>query len=112
MLICFTFFSGKKQLDQYEAQNTFGKPQQLPKVSNLLKLLWVYVLRDDGTHKARCVCSSVTLAQTYAAALDQTGARLFWAKAALDNFIILAADASNALAEVVAPLYVPVNQQY
>ena len=114
--------SETKQLDQYEAQNTFGKPQQLPKGANLLKLLWVYVLKDDGTRKARCVCNgapnmagSVTLAQTYAAALDQTGARLFWAKAALDNFIILGADASNAFAEApapVAPLYVRVDKQY
>ncbi len=114
--------SEKKQLDQYQAQDTFGKPQKLPKGANLLRLLWVYVLKDDGTRKARCVCNgapnmagSVTLAQTYAAALDQTGARLFWAKAALDNFIILGADASNAFAEApapVAPLYVRVDQQY
>ena len=114
--------SEKKQLDQYEAQDTFGKPQQLPKGANLLRLLWVYVLKDDGTRKARCVCNgapnmagSVTLAQTYAAALDQTGARLFWAKSALDNFIILGADASNAFAEApapVAPLFVRVDKQY
>ena len=68
-------------------------------------------VKDDGTRKARCVCNgapnmagSVTLAQTYSAALDQTGARLFWAKAALDNFIILGADASNAFAEAPAPV--------
>ena len=83
----------------------------LPKGANLLRLLGVYVLKDDGMRKACCVCNdapnmagSVTLAQTYAVAVDQTGAHLFLAKAALDNLIILGADASNAFAEAPAPV--------
>ena len=77
---------------------------------------------QDGTKKARAVCNgskkqqgTVTLAQTYASALDQTGARVFWAAAALYNFIIIGADATNAFAEApppVAPLYVRINKSY
>ncbi|GFH58223.1 hypothetical protein CTEN210_14699 [Chaetoceros tenuissimus] len=114
--------SEKKQLDQYYAQETFGPPQALPPNANLLTLFWVYVLKDVGTRKARCVCNgarnmrgSVTLAETYASALNQDGSRLFWSKAALDNFIVVGADASNAFAEApapVAPLYVKVDEQY
>jgi deoxyuridine 5'-triphosphate nucleotidohydrolase len=111
-----------KQLDQYKAQNTFGPPEPRPPNENVLNLLWTYLIKDDGTKKARCVCNgsknmrgSVTLAETYAAALDQTGAKIFWAAAALQNFIIIGADASNAFAEApapVAPLYVVIDEQY
>lgn len=56
-----------------------------PSNENVLSLLWTYMIKDDGRYnKARCVCNgskkmrgSVTLAETYAAALKQTGARLF-----------------------------------
>lgn len=67
------------------------------------------MLKDDGTRKARCVCNgarnmrgSITLAETYASALNQDESHLFWSKAALDNFIVVGADASNAFAEAPA----------
>jgi deoxyuridine 5'-triphosphate nucleotidohydrolase len=114
--------SEHKQLDQYDAQNTFGPPQSLPKGANVLNLLWTYLIKDDGRKKARCVCNgskkmrgSVTLAETYAAALEQTGSRIFWAATAINNFICIGADAANAFAEApapVAPLYVRIDDQY
>ena len=114
--------SEHKQLDQYHDQNTFGQPQFLPKGANVLNLLWTYLIKDDGRKKARCVCNgskkmrgSVTLAETYAAALEQNGARIFWAAVALNNFICIGADASNAFAEAPppkAPLYVHVDPPY
>ena len=68
-----------KQLDQYRSQGTLGEPTTLPKGANLLPLLWTYLIKDDGTRKARCVCNgsprqrgSVTLANTYAGSLEQT----------------------------------------
>ena len=116
------FKSEHKQLDQYHAQNTFGPPQDLPKGANVLNLLWTYLIKDDGRKKARCVCNgskhmrgSVTLAETYAAALEQNGSRLFWAAVALNNFICIGADASNAFAEAPppkAPLYVHIDPPY
>ena len=69
-----------------------------------------------------CVCNgnknrwgTVTLAETYAASLDQTAARLFWAATAINNFITIGANASNAFAEAPAPvasLYVYVDEQF
>ena len=62
--------------------------------------------RGPWPNQAQCVCNdstrfrgTVTLAQTYASALDQTGAKIFWASVAINNYIVLGADASNAFAE-------------
>ena len=55
---------------------------------------------------------AVTLGCTYAAILEQSGARMFWAMAALNNMLIIGADATNAYAEALAPiakLYVKVD---
>ena len=57
----------------------------------------------------------MTLAETYAVSLNQTAARVFWAATAINNFITISADASNAFAEApapVAPLYVYVDKQF
>ena len=57
----------------------------------------------------------VTLTETYAAALEQTGSRIFGAATALNNFISIGADAANAFAEApapVAPLYVCVDEPF
>ena len=111
-----------KQLNQYCDQDTFDDPQPLPPGANLLSLCWVYLIKTDGTKKARCVCNgsprfrgTVTLAETYASALDQVGARVFWATAALNNYIVIGSDASNAFAEAPppkAPLYVRIDENY
>ena len=111
-----------KQLNQYYDQGTFGTPTTLPNGANLLPLLWTYIIKDNGTKKARCVCNgspkmrvAVTLANTYAKSLEQTGARIFWASTAIHNFIVIGADASNAFAEAPppkAPLYVTIDQPY
>lgn len=113
--------SETKQLDQYETQEMFSKPCPLPKNTNVLPFLWTYLVKDDGTKKARCVCNgapskgTVTLGHTYAGSLDQTGARIFWAAAALQNLKVYGADVSNAFAEApppIAPLYITVDKQY
>ena len=111
-----------KQLDQYEMQNTFDHPEPRPHNANVLNLLWTYLIKADGTKKARCVCNgspkakgTVTLGHTFAACLEQPGARTFWASAALLDLIVIGADASNAFAEAPppkAPLYVVVDQQF
>ena len=114
--------SERKQLDQYEAQDTFGEPCKLPVGANVLDLLWAYVVKDDGRKKARCVCNgkpsnknTAIFGYTYAKALDQVGSRVFWAAAAAKNMIVRGADASNAFAEADAPkipLYVRVDQPF
>ena len=49
--------SEHKQLDQYHHQKMFGKPCQLPPGANVLDLLWTYIIKTDGTKKARNVCN-------------------------------------------------------
>jgi hypothetical protein len=58
---------------------------------------------------------TVTLGDTYAGSLEQNGSRIFWAATALNNYITIGADASNAFAEAPAPkapLFVTIDQQY
>jgi dUTP pyrophosphatase len=110
------------QLEQYENQDTFGPPCQLPVNANCLDLLWCYNIKDNGTLKARCVCNgkpsnknTAVFGYTFAKSLDQVGSRIFWATAAAKNMMVRGADASNAFAEADAPkipLYVRIDQQY
>lgn len=111
-----------KQLNQYEDQQMFEHPSEIPKGANVLCLLWVYLIKLCGTKKSRCVCNgsqrmrgTVTLGETYAQSLEQTAARIFWAIVAILNLIAIGADASNAFAEAPppkAPLYVRVDAQF
>jgi len=57
----------------------------------------------------------VTLAETYAGSLDQVASKVFWAAAAINNSIVVGADAANAFAEAgvpKAPLYVTIDKQF
>ena len=113
------------QLDQYHTQNMFSEPMQLPENNhtiNVLPMIWTYLIKTCGRKKARCVANgaphlkgSITLANTYAACLEQTGARIFRAILALTNKIVYGADASNAFTEAPAPkalLYLRIDQAY
>ena len=114
--------SENKQLDAYATQDMFGEPCELPPDSNVLPLLWTYLVKVDGTKKARCVCNgspkrkgTVTLDETYAGSLEHTGSRIFWALTAMKNYVAVGADVSNAFAEAgapKAPLYVYIDKQY
>ena len=114
----------KNQLDLYQTQNMFSSPTKLPTQHgiNVLAMIWVYLIKTCGRKKARCVANgnphqkgSVTLANTYAACLEQAGARIFWATCAAKNKIVYGADMSNAFAEAPAPkapLYLKVDIAY
>ena len=114
--------SEAKQLDQYEQQGMFSEPVPRPIKANILNLLWTYLIKADGTKKARCCCNgnpghkgSITLAHTYAACVEQPAQRVYWGLVAVKNFIAIGADASNAFAEAPppkAPLYVVIDKQY
>ena len=88
----------------------------------MLSLLWTYLVKANGTKKARCVCNghprykgTVTLAYTYTACLAQIGSRIFWATSALEDLVVVGADASNAFAEAPtpkAPLFVTVDTPF
>ena len=117
--------SEKLQLDLYEQQNMFSAPTSLPEDMtgvNVLPMIWTYLVKSCGRKKARCVANgaphlkgSITLANTYAACLEQNGARIFWAVSAIQNKKVYGSDASNAFAEAPppkAPLYLKVDQAY
>ena len=114
--------SEAKQLNQYEQQNMFGEPEPRPTKANILNLLWTYLIKMDGTKKSRCCCNgnpgrkgSITRSYTYAACVEQPAQRVYWGLVAINNFIAIGADASNAFAEAPppkAPLYVLVDRQY
>ena len=113
------------QLDQYDRQHMFGPPGPIPsdvEHPNILPMIWVYIIKVDGRYKARCVANgaphlkgSLTLAQTYAACLEQSGCRIFWALSAAKNKTIFGADAANAFAEAPPPksrLWLKVDNAY
>ena len=114
--------SEAKQLNQYHQQGMFGPPQPKPHNSNVLFLLWTYLVKKNGVKKARCCCNgnpgrkgSITLDHTYAACVEQPAQRVFWAITASKGYIAIGADASNAFAEAPppkAPLYVYVDQPF
>ena len=113
------------QLEQYQRQNMFGDPGPLPDDSNdysVLPMIWVYIIKTDGRKKARCVANgaphlkgSITLAHTYAACIDQSACRLFWAIAAMKCKLVYGSDAVNAFAEAPppkSPLYLKTDAAY
>ena len=111
-----------KQLDQYDDQNTFGPPCELPIGANVLDLLWTYMIKDDGRKKARCVCNgqhrnnnTAIFGYTFTKMLDHVASRIFWAACAAKNYVVRGADASNAFAEAPAPkipLYVRIDTPF
>mmetsp|Transcript_14552 Transcript_14552/g.20797 ORF Transcript_14552/g.20797 Transcript_14552/m.20797 type:complete len:1557 (+) Transcript_14552:1335-6005(+) len=98
-----------KQLQQYADQQMFGDPEPLPPDANALYLLWTYVLKVNGTKKARCVCNgsrnrgAVTMGHIFANALSPNAERLFWAIVAKEGLTAIGADVSNAFAEAPPP---------
>ena len=102
----------------------FSKPTKLPNEHglNILAMIWVYLVKTCGRRKARCVANgnprlkgSITLANSYAACLEQAAARFFWVVYAMKNKLVYGADMSNAFAEAPAPkapLYLKVDTAY
>ncbi len=113
------------QLDQYMRQKMFGPPGPLPSDDidfSILPMICVYLIKVDGRKKAQCVANgaahfkgTITLANTYAACIDQSACRLFWAIAAIKNKLVFGSDAVNAFAEdppPKLPLYLKVDAAY
>jgi hypothetical protein len=106
------------QLNKYHKQGMFGAPcPRPPKGSNTVVLPWVwtYLFKIDpitleDTAKSRGTCNGgsrhgkvVTLAETYAACVEQPIHRLAWAITAGINYISIGCDVSNAFAEAAPP---------
>ena len=92
--------SEHKQLQQYEDQGMFSEPTRIPDGTNCLPFICTYIVKECGTKKARGVCNgsprmkgTVTMGNTYAASLDQTCAKMFWAINNAEGNIVVGADA-------------------
>jgi deoxyuridine 5'-triphosphate nucleotidohydrolase len=97
------------QLDQYQDQDMFEKPQPKLVEANAWPLVWTFLQKPDKK-KARCTVDgskrwrrNVKLGHTYANSLATDSERLFWAIAAKWGLIVVGADVSNAFAEAPAP---------
>jgi hypothetical protein len=98
-----------QQLDQYEDQDMFDKPQPKPADANAWPLIWTCIQKPDRK-KARCVVDAskrwrrtMKLGQTFANSLATDSERLFWAIAVKRGLLVVGADVSNTFAEAPAP---------
>eukprot|EP00980_Cylindrotheca_fusiformis_P020335 scaffold7349_cov135-Cylindrotheca_fusiformis.AAC.1 len=105
------------QLDKYHKQGMFGTPVPRPADPSAVVLPWVwtYIYKTNPltlkkVPKARGTCNGgprhgkiVTLADTYAACVEQPAHRLTWALVAALNYIAIGADVGNAFAEAAGP---------
>lgn len=100
-----------KMLDDYHQQGMFSAPMKKPKNANVHHMLWRYLIKQDGTKKARMVCDgsprqgTITLGHTYANSLMAASERMFWALVATHNLVAYGADVTNAFAEAPPPVH-------
>jgi hypothetical protein len=93
----------------------------------ILPWVWTYLYKVDpitleDVDKSRGTCNGgtrfgkvVTLAETYAACVEQPAHRLTWSLIAALNYVGLGCDVSNAFAEAPAPkepFYMVVDEQF
>jgi hypothetical protein len=105
------------QLNKYNRQGMFGEPCPRPLNDDVVVLPWVWsylykidpVLIEDVA-KSRGTCNGgprhgkvITIAETYAACVEQPAHRLMWALIAALNFVGLGIDVGNAFAEAPPP---------
>jgi hypothetical protein len=89
----------------------FGTPCPVTNSAAVFNLIWTYVKKVlDNRKKARCTCDGSTrggqvrvLDHTYANSIDQTGSRIFYAIAAVENLLVFGSDVSNAFGEAPPP---------
>ena len=86
-------------------QEMYGAPVPAPSDAIVLRQHWTYVIKGDGTRKARNCCDGspraapqLKLANTYSSCIEQPCMRLFLALCAHEGFISLKVDATNAYA--------------
>ena len=103
------------QMNKYLSQGMFGEPCPRKPNTTVLPWVWSYIFKLDpvtleSTAKSRGTCNgantsnrTVTLAETYAACVEQPIHRLTWAIIAALDYIGVGCDISNAFAEADGP---------
>jgi hypothetical protein len=115
----------RKMMDVMLDDNMFGKRvarSSLPADAVVLSTVWNYSVKMDGTFKAGTCCDGSRLktkgiryVEHYDACISQCGMRLFFAICAINNFVVLGADAINAYAQSPppkTPSYVRLDAHY
>lgn len=112
-----------RQLDTHASDNMFGDPCPRPRGAIVLRSIWTYILKKDGTKKARNCGDGRPLRDDrfrrlesiYTACISQAGVKIFFATAALLNYVIYDLDAINAFGqagELYEMVYMEIDQQY
>jgi Reverse transcriptase (RNA-dependent DNA polymerase). len=112
-----------KQLDTHASDGMFGEPCPRPKGAIVLRSIWTYILKKDGTKKARNCGDGRPLRDdkfrrlesVYTACVSQAGVKIFFATAAILNYVIYDLDAINAFGqagELFEMVYMEVDKQY
>jgi Reverse transcriptase (RNA-dependent DNA polymerase) len=111
------------QLDDMEQKGMYGDPVPRPAGAIVLRQHWTYILKSDGTRKARNCCDGSKRAapalhgeaKTYASCVEQPCMRVYFALCAADGLIVYGADAANAFANSPppnVPTYVAIDDAY
>ena len=108
--------SEHKQLSRYKTASIFGDPVRMEEWMIVLPWVWTYLYKEDpitaiDEAKARGTCNggppygeAVTLAETYAACVEEPIHCLTWAISAALNLYCKGCDVRNAFAEAPAPV--------
>jgi hypothetical protein len=88
----------------------YGPPCIAPSGAIVLRTVWTYYVKWDGTLKSRSCCDGSVLkgrgiayAQHYTACISQPGMMILWDMVAIRGWIAIGADAINALAQADPP---------
>jgi hypothetical protein len=117
------------QLTKYQNQGMFGDPCERPDdpTAVILPFVWTYVhklapITNVIVEKACATCNggkrhgkAVTIAETYAACVEQPAQRLYWALVASLNLTAIGCDVGNTFAEAPAPIqpfYMYIDDQF
>jgi hypothetical protein len=112
-----------KQLDRHDADRMFGEPCPRPYLAIVLRSIWSYMIKWDGTRKARHCCDGRPLRDDrfrrlesiYTACISQVGMKIFISLVALLNYVIIDLDAVNAYGQAGSLydiIYLEIDQQY
>jgi hypothetical protein len=117
------------QLNKYASQGMFGQPCPRPTDPDtvILPFVWTYLNKIDpatlsSVEKARGTCNggkrygkAVTLAETYAACVEQPAQRLYWSLVSCLSLVSYGTDVANAFGEAPPPekpFYMHVDNQF
>jgi Reverse transcriptase (RNA-dependent DNA polymerase). len=112
-----------KQYDTHASDKMFGEPCPRPPKAIVLRSVWTYLLKKDGTRKARQCGDGRPLRDDkfrrleaiYTACVSQVGVKIFFALSALNNYIIYDLDAVNAFGQaggLFHVVYMEIDAQY